>query len=77
MCSSTSLEAPRLVRIAMPRAQIRVAIEMHSQTNGGSRFDVRTEREHCHCSGEFEQLLLTCILIGSKFMLLHAHCSNS
>ena len=25
------------------------------------RFDIQAEREHRHCSGEFEQLLLTCI----------------
>ena len=31
---ATSSEGPRLVRIAMPYAQIRVAIEMHSQMNG-------------------------------------------
>ena len=31
MRSSTSSESPRLVRIAVPCAQTRVAIEMHSQ----------------------------------------------
>ena len=34
MRSSTSSEGPRLVRFAVPCAQIRVAIEVHSQTNG-------------------------------------------
>ena len=34
MRSSTSSEGPRLVRNAVLCAQTRVAIEMHSQTNG-------------------------------------------
>ena len=38
MRSSTSSEGPRLVRIAVPCAQTRVAIEMHSRTNGAKRF---------------------------------------
>ena len=37
MRSSTSLEGPRLVRIAVLCAQTRVAIEMHSRTNGAKR----------------------------------------
>ena len=32
MCTSTSSEGPRLVRIAVPCTQTRVAIEMHSRT---------------------------------------------
>ena len=42
MRSSTSSEGPRLVRFAVLRAQKRLAIEMHSQTNGTKR---RTFRE--------------------------------
>ena len=89
MRSSTSSEGPRLVRFAVPCAQTRVTIEMHSRMNGtGSavRFERpaqqitepqakremrsvlchslvvdSTERGRHHCSGEFEQLLLTCI----------------
>ena len=34
MRSATSSEGPRLVRIAVPCAQTRVAVKMHSQTNG-------------------------------------------
>ena len=37
MRSSTSSEGPRLVRFAFLRAQKRVAIEMHPQTNGAKR----------------------------------------
>ena len=39
MCSATSSEGPRLVRVAVPCAQTRVAIEleMHSRTNGAKR----------------------------------------
>ena len=37
MRSSTSSEGARLVRIAVPYAQTRVAIEMHSQMNGAKR----------------------------------------
>ena len=37
MRSATSLEGPQLVRIAVPCAQTRVAIEMHSRTNGVKR----------------------------------------
>ena len=55
--------------------QTRVAIEMHclaghlassevrdkvcSLSCSGGRFNVLAEQERCHCSGEFEQLLLT------------------
>ena len=44
MRSSTSSEGPRLVRIAVPCAQTRVAIEMHSRTNGAK---CRAFREAC------------------------------
>ena len=44
MHSATSLEGPRLVRIAVPCAQTRVAIEMHSRTHGTKR---RAFREAC------------------------------
>ena len=37
MRSATSSEGPRLVRIAVPRAQTRVTIETHSRTNGFER----------------------------------------
>ena len=37
MRSSTSSEGPRLVRIAVPCAQTRVAMEMHSRMNGAKR----------------------------------------
>ena len=96
MRSSTSSEGPRLVRITVLCAQTRVAIEMHSRTNGAKHHAFReacsacrprateprvkretrsvlyhslvvdsTERERHHCSGEFEQLLLTCIKVWS------------
>ena len=35
--------------------------EVCSLLCSGGRFDVWAEREHRHCSGEFKQLLLTCI----------------
>ena len=38
MRCSTSLEGPRLVRIAVLCAQTRVAIEMHSRMNGAKRY---------------------------------------
>ena len=44
MRSSTSSEDSQLVRIAVPCAQTRVAIEMHSRTNGTKR---RAFREAC------------------------------
>ena len=44
MLSATSSEGSRLVRIAVPCAQTRVAIEMHSRTNGAKR---RAFREAC------------------------------
>ena len=44
MCSSTSSEGPRLVRIAVPCAQTRMAIEMHSSS--------RTNGAKCHAFRE-------------------------
>ena len=73
MHSLTSSEGPRLVRIAVPCAQTRVSIEMLShvteprvkrETRSVLRHSVvvdSIERGRHHCSGEFEQLLLTYI----------------
>ena len=44
MCSSTSSEGSRLVRIVVPCAQTRVAIETYSRANGAKR---RAFREVC------------------------------
>ena len=44
MRSTTSSEGPRLVRIAVPCAQTRVAIEMHSRVNSAK---LRVFREAC------------------------------
>ena len=95
MRSATSSDSPRLVRIEVPCAQTRVAIGMERMVRSTAclrgllsrppslgRFDVRTERERRLCSGEFEQLLLTCIkgcgLQSSRFKVCaaqrHAHC---
>ena len=41
MRSSTSSEGPQLVRFAVPCAQTRVAIEMHSRMNGAKRHAFR------------------------------------
>ena len=44
MCSATSSEGPRLVRIVVTCAQTRVAIKMHSRMNGVKR---RAFQEAC------------------------------
>ena len=41
MRSFTSSEGPRLVRFAVPCAQTKVAIEVHSRTNGAKRHALR------------------------------------
>ena len=116
MHSATSSEGPRLVRIAVPCAQIRVAIEMHSRMNGAKRrvfqetcsacrpsatepwAKQETRSVLCHSvvvDSTFEQSekvaiavvsLSSCCwpalrgvvyeVIGSKFVLLHVHCTN-
>ena len=66
MRSSTNSKGPRLVRIAVPCAQPRVAIEMHSRTNGAKQAISTKPREtslclchsleHHHCSASGESL---------------------
>ena len=43
------------------RASREAKDEVCSLSCSGGRFDIQSERECCHCSGEFEQLLLTYI----------------
>ena len=58
--------------------------EVCSLSCSGGRFDVRSEREYCHCSGEFKHAAAQCwpasrgvvYEVRSKFVLLRAHCTT-
>ena len=69
MRSATSSEGPRLVRIAVPCAQTRVAIEIHSRTNGAKRraFLSRPRATEPRAKRETRSVLCHSLVVDSTF----------